>query len=521
MSAKPEAFRRGIGIQMRLFLLTAVILMSNLLLLLLLGSTTFEWLYLNEKEQYLKKGANQIAAAYQSSGIESDECSEALSSVESRNVTVRVFHQNEAGEITADYYSRGGFGPAQFDQRKIEHFSMGFLNDFYTSGTPERLEAEKYVLIGDENANGRPQRGNIILYTSLGGGVYLSLDTPRQFIAETAELAIKSCAAIALVTLLFAGVALYFVCRRIAAPIREIQRSAESIAELDFNARCKVRSRDELGRLAQSINDMADSLNENIRNLESANQMLRHDLHRTEQQDNLRKRFIANVSHDFKTPLTLITSYAESLRELDDEQRDLRAEYCDIISSEGYKMNHQVQSLLNLSRLESGMIQLSRMAFPINEVINEITHRHGILTEKKRLTVERDLPDEIIVHADYQRVELAFTNLFENAVKYASEGGTVRVSARRNGGLCLVRVFNTGEPIAQEDLEKLFISFYRADKARGGQSQSYGLGLAIVRSIMDLHGRGYGVHNAPGGVEFWLDLDIADIDGAEDEDDDG
>lgn len=509
------------GIQQKLFVFVVASLLANILILLLFGSTTFERLYVSNKVQELKNGAGEIIAAY-AAGPDSEEYAAALSDVENRNVVVRVFHKNEADEIILDYYTRMGFLSAENGQmpRETRFFkleSRDIPNAFYENGLDVRLETEKYII--PETSGGKQyQHGKaLMLYTKMEDSRYLSLDTPRQYLAETAELATKACATISFFTLVLASCALYFICKRITAPITEIQRTAESIADLNFSTKCPVRSADELGRLSGAINEMSDSLQANIHDLENANQLLRDDLHRQEQQDTMRKRFIANVSHDFKTPLTLITSYADGLRELGDDQRVQREEYCEIISGEGYKMTHMVQALLNLSRLESGMVQLSQMAFSINEIVNEVTRKYGLLAEKRGLTVQRALPDEIIVSADYQRIEQVVTNLFENAVKYTPEGGRILVSTQRRGGYCLVCVFNTGENLPQSDLEKLFISFYRTDQSREQNTQSYGLGLAIVRSIMELHKQEYGARNVPCGVEFWFNLEIAPIDGGNEE----
>jgi len=135
---------------------------------------------------------------------------------------------------------------------------------------------------------------------------------------------------------------------------------------------------------------------------------------------------------------------------------------------------------------------------------------------KKQLAITRKLPDEIIVNADYQRIEQVFTNLFKNAVKYADDGVSIRVSTERCNGRCLVRILTADKWIPPADLEKLFISFYRTDEARGLEAQSYG--LAIMRSIIELHGQEFGVRNTPDGVEFWFHLETAAID-VEDETD--
>ena len=540
MNVRHDSQRRiRFGIQPKLFLIVLAVLLSNILILLLMGSTVFEQLYTRNKIQELKAGAANIVGSF-SGGAAGDDFVAALDAVETRNTVVHIFHRDESGEIQIDYNSRRGFGPVEppvppesgapipepapeekpagqkgdwgkfyFPHRDEQKIIKKYLEQFYASGIQQRLENERYVILDkDENRQPRPI---IALYTALPDGNYLSLETPRQYIAETAELAVSACATVSVFTLMIGGVLLYFISRRIVQPVTEMQRAAGRIADLDFSARCTTRSKDELGMLAGAINEMSDSLQESIHELENANQMLRDDLHRSEQQDQMRKRFIANVSHDFKTPLTLITSYADSLRDLDDSQRELREEYCGIIRSEGDKMAHLVQSLLNLSRLESGMVQLVKMPFSINELIQEVTRRHTIFAEKKRLTVERVLPDEAIVEADYQRIEQVVVNLFENAVKYTPEGGVIRVSTECASGQCTVKLYNTGAPIPQDDMDRLFISFYRTDRSRDLQTHSYGLGLAIVRSIMELHGQPYGVRNLPGGVEFWFSLSVADL----------
>ncbi|RPF42238.1 signal transduction histidine kinase [Hydrogenoanaerobacterium saccharovorans] len=505
------------SVQKKLFLFIIAILLANIFLLFLLGSTTFEQLYTQHKIQELKNGAAEIKSAY-AQGVDSETYNTALRTVENKNIIVRVFHKSTDNKIKLDYFTRMGFNPMEREKPKgrfYKPFIKEALNEFYAQGLDIKLQNEKYVIY---QGSKQYYHNSILLYTAMNDKTYLALDTPRRYIAETAEFAIKSCIIISLLTLTVGSVVLYFICRKMTSPITDIQKTAERIANLDFSARCTVHSNDEIGKLAQAINNMSDSLQKNISELENTNLILRNDLHKQEQQDMMRKRFIANVSHDFKTPLTLITSYAENIKELDGNQLELRDEYCGIISSEGYKMAHLVHMLLSLSRLESGMVQLSKMAFSINEIILETIRRHALPAEKKHLVIERDLPDEIIVHADFQRIEQAFINLFENAVKYTPAGGSIKVSTQRLDGQCIVRIYNTGSPISQDDLDKLFISFYRIDESRSFNLQSYGLGLAIVRSIMELHKQEYGAHNVPGGVEFWFKLDTAAIDETDDED---
>ncbi len=128
------------------------------------------------------------------------------------------------------------------------------------------------------------------------------------------------------------------------------------------------------------------------------------------------------------------------------------------------------------------------------------------------------MDDSLIVFADYEKIERVVSNLFENAMKYSGEQGRICLFAKQEEDVCVVRVFNSGSQIAEEDLENIFVSFYRGDKARARDGmQSYGIGLAIVKAIMDMHGQHYGVRNMPDGVEFWFDLQLADLDTDEEE----
>jgi signal transduction histidine kinase len=297
-----------------------------------------------------------------------------------------------------------------------------------------------------------------------------------------------------------AGAAIiYVIADKTTKPIRQIQQTADKIANLNFSQRCDLLSKDEMGLLSLSINNMADKLQEYVAKLKD-------DLIKQEKSDKMTKQLIANVSHDFKTPLTLIMSYSEALLDMDDIDEETKTDYLNIIINEGRKMSEFVQELLKLSQLEGGIIKLEKSNFSINEIIKTTLKKNSIIADEKNLKVEQDLPDDCIVFADYFRIEQVFQNLFENAIKYCSHGGTVRVSTLVNENKCRIKVFNTGKHIEDEDMDNIFLSFYRADKSRKNMG-SYGLGLAIVKAVMDMHGEKYGAENADGGVEFWFELE--------------
>ena len=357
--------------------------------------------------------------------------------------------------------------------------------------------------------------GSITLTTRLDDNLYLFMDSPRGYIKSSADLAVKYTAFLSIIILLIGSWLIYLAVDRMTKPIRNIQEVADKISRLDFSQNCPARGSDEIARLATSINNMSDELQSNISRLVEANDILKSDLERQQQTEQMRRQFIANVSHDFKTPLTLMISYAEALSE--QAHGEQAQECCEIIIGEGNKLSAMVGRLLELSRLESGVARAEKSIFCLSEVLDESVRSLRILTEPRGIQVRRCLDEEFIVCADYTKIDQVVTNLFENAAKYAPKGAVVTLRAQRAGvDACRVSVENTGAQIPQEDISSLFDSFYRGDKARSNDGQSYGLGLAIVRGIMDAHGRPYGVENIEGGVRFWFELELADLDDTDD-----
>lgn len=507
------------GIKKKLFLIILVVLCVNVVVLLFAGSALFESLYQFNKLTELKQAAARIKTAYQQSG---EDIYTEMYALEGRNNMSYLLSLNEdKSRINIVYgphvFEGSGLGPLNPPPGGVggRIIRQGDPTVWLRGRLPfgEQLLGEMKALDGKQlivNIQGNERLQMLYVLTELSDNLYLYIETPKAYIQSVSDLAVKYTAILSIVILLVGAVFIYLMVGRITKPIQNVQQVADRLAKLDFSQRCTVRGGDEIALLAASVNNMSLQLEANIQTLREANTVLQGDLERQQQIDKMRKEFIANVSHDFKTPLTLIVSYAEALRDAGGD--GVGHEYADVIIDEGNRMSSLVGRLLRLSQLESGVERLNRDNFCVNDVIDEVIGNYKLMAQKKGLTVERDIREPYIVSADYQKLAQVLINLFENAVKYAPQGGRIVVSAQLKDGKCVVAVHNSGSNIPQEELDNIFLSFYRADKARVRDMQSYGLGLAIVKTIMELHGNRYGVKNERDGITFWVELDIAELD---------
>ncbi len=501
-----------ISIKNKLFLIILLILIVNSLVLLLAGSTLFENFYLYNKKTELLTGAQIVKESFLDG---SDDWQSLLENVENKNIVIGIFtYDAQTQQAQYIYHTRPQYSenwdalfPKKDDQPKAQAqgTAMSYKQeDGVLPGINEDIDV--FLQLEDEFQLLDSSPYSLRLIGRLNDTTYLYVETPKSYVKSTAELAVKYTSYISIIILLCGAIVVYFIVSRTTRPITQIQQVADKISHLDFSETCRVKSNDEIGMLAASINHMSSELQSNIQTLVKANEVLQKDLLQQQKNAEMRKQFVMDVSHDFKTPLALIVSYSEAISQTDDP--DLKREYCDIIIQEGNKMSTLVAQLLRLSRFESGAEELNLSIFCLGDIVSEIVNNYHILAQNKSLHIVQKDIDAFIVQGDYSKIKQVFTNLYDNALKYTPENGTIVLKAQQEGSECMVSVENTGTHIAQEDLENLFISFYRADKSRTRQHDSYGLGLAIVKAVMEMHQKSYGAENTPNGVRFWFKLDI-------------
>ena len=281
--------------------------------------------------------------------------------------------------------------------------------------------------------------------------------------------------------------------RGMTQPLRDMAKAATKMATGDYTQRVEVRSRDEVGQLAEAFNRMSAEM--------ASMEQLRRDL-------------VGNVSHELKTPITALRAHLENV--LDGVEAPDR-ETLQVMLQQSDRLAALVDQLLELSKMESGDLPLEQVPLALAPLVREVVREVGVARAGKDVSVDSEVPEELsMVFADPGRIHQVLFNLLDNAVRFTPPGGAVTVSAARVNGRCEVKVTDTGQGIAEEHLPRLFERFYRVDPARSREGGGTGIGLAIARSVVEAHGGQIRADSEVGkGSVFTFDLPVAPEDGRE------
>lgn len=328
-----------------------------------------------------------------------------------------------------------------------------------------------------------------------------------ESIQESAAVANKFLTYVGIITVIAGAAVMFLISRSFSKPILELASIAKRMSHLDFDATYPVKSQDEIGELGNSINILSKKLETTISELKKVNNELQSDIQNKIQIDEMRKEFLSNVTHELKTPIALIQGYAEGLQENINDDPESREFYCEVIVDEAMKMNKMVKKLLSLNQIEFGTNQVNMERFDLTALICSVLASTDILMKQKEITVLFQTVEPVYVWADEYMIEEVVTNYISNAINHADRAKMIEIRLILRGDIVRTAVFNTGEKIPEEDLEKVWIKFYKVDKARTREYGGSGIGLSIVKAIMDAHNKECGVVNHDNGVEFWFELD--------------
>lgn len=475
--------KRYLSIRARLFVEVGAVILIAVTVILSLNGSLLPVIYTYNEKQNMISVSKEIDG-YISSDLNPTELISALEKENSFSIDVFKKDGTPIYVGTDDIFSSEG--KVNISQRK--DYDDGSFFEIQTNTKSDK----QYIVYGAQLSNG----GEIELFSS------------KEYIDNTARIAVMITNATSVSALLLALVFIYFYTGRFTKPLIKMSKITGKMAEMDFSEKCEVKTNDEIGTLSSSINYLSDSLNETLEDLNQKNEKLKEDIEKEKNLERIRKEFISNVSHELKTPISIIRGYSEGAGlMLESGDSESAKAYCDIIVGETEKMNALVLQLLELSKYESGNIEITKDKFDISEMIGDYAFGNEIKFKENNINFENEIPKGLVGLGDTIKLEMIVNNYISNAVSHASGERIIKITCEEIGGNYRVTVFNTGENISQEDIEKIWISFYRADKSRSRSEGRFGLGLSIVSAIQKLHNREYGVRNVENGVEFWFDIE--------------
>lgn len=345
------------------------------------------------------------------------------------------------------------------------------------------------------------------MFSSFSGGSFSIMRVPLQSIQETVRLVDQFFLYIAIGIAVIGIVAAWFLTKNMAAPILHLSSVAERMADLDFTARYTGGDNKEIEMLGQSMNHMSEQLEKTISELKTANLELKRDIEQKTKIDEMRREFLSNVSHELKTPIALVQGYAEGLKEGINDDPESMEWYCDVIIDEASKMNNMVRKLLTLNQIEAGREQLTMEHFDLISMIEGVLNSYRLMVEQKEAKVELHSPESLYIWADEYMAEEVIRNYIGNALNHLEGEKKICITVEKLENRARVQVRNTGKNISEEDLERIWDKFYKVDKARTREYGGSGIGLSIVKAVMESLGGSYSVRNEEDGVSFFCEFD--------------
>ncbi len=487
------------SVKVKLFITLSTTVLLIILFLIIVNNFALEKFYLYKKQNTLKSVYESINNYYKTPEQNNDIQTELEKLSIKNNFDILIKDNNGINLYTTN-----------------KNFStvIGSINDIL-----DKISEGK-VLEANDNFTVKKQRDskNGLSYMMLSGklenGYFLYIRIPLNSIQDSVSISNNFLLMMAGFTILIASIMVTIVSRKFTEPILELNNIAKKMSNLDFSQKYQVtNARDEINDLGRSINTMSDKLERTIKQLRSSNIELERDIEEKSKIDEMRKTFISDVSHELKTPIALIQGYSEGLLENVNSDEESRKFYAEVILDETNKMDKLVKQLLELMKLEYGKREFHNKEFNIVELEKEVIRKTNVMIEEKQAEIKFDDSQEIQVFADDFYIEQVLTNYLTNAIKNVKEmygEKYIKISneiLEEENKVC-IKVFNTGEKISEENLNRIWNRFYKADESRHREDGGTGIGLAFVKAIMGNYDNKYGVKNLENGVEFYFELDM-------------
>ncbi len=338
------------------------------------------------------------------------------------------------------------------------------------------------------------------------------INIPIESIKEPIDLFNRVLIVVSIVALILGSIIIYIVSSNFSKPILELANISKKMSRLEFENKYEGKRDDEIGVLGTSMNEMSSKLEKSIKELKNANYKLKQDLEKKEELDIMRQEFVANVSHELKTPISLIKGYAEGLETTEIvENIESRDYYISVIKDEADKMGAMVRELLSLSEIERGMDTVDFARINLRELIDGVSKSFELKLKEKEVDLSVDVDPDIYVWADGYKLEEVMRNYLSNAINHINDNKIIRISTEdRGSNVIRIKVYNSGIKLDSSEMNKIWEKFYKVDKAHTRSYGGTGLGLSIVKAIAKEHNTECGCNaiDAYGtsGMEFYFDI---------------
>ena len=469
------------SIRNKIFLQVGLLITTMILLMIIANSLLAEPYYLYRQRQQMMDYFQTINALSDQDYDDTD----IFSQIETEG-TMDLFLENADGE---DIY-----------------VSLNFQNDLRVQkqmpGAPPTAAPPALETISVDNVDGNLQFTqvlesnfnieNLILTGTLDNGLILEMRISLQYMRASIEVINQILLLIGLVFILISMAIAYMLSISFTKPILAINTAAERMQGLNFDTHCDVTTKDELGQLSANINHMSDALSDTIDTLHV--------------RDEKRRALLNNVSHELKTPLTLMQGYAVALKNNVLKNPEKTDFYAEVIIDETEKMSLLVETLLDIDQLELDKKKMTLRTFEVNAFVKEVFRKFEHLMEADGLDHHLTPCSDIDVVCDPILMERVLKNLLSNAIRYMGEEKKLHISIAPYKSSVRIEIMNSAEHVEDEELEKLWESFYKMDKARTRDHGGHGLGLSIVKAIQQAHHQPYGAKNMTEGICFWFEI---------------
>ena len=515
-----------------LMVVFSLILVLVVIANILINSLLLPKVYRNKKIDAMETFYFDIYKQY-GSGADNDAIIATVKSVLlNENIRVFVWNENndlvidslplskedEDGEVVREFSDEQENGANKNNKRYFgkKNFSKYFGNGrmelflYYSDIKQESviLENSNYMIFSfSTEAHGA---GDESYYFYLRG----SLPNNYKILLQMPFASIDEAVGISNTFLFFTGMIMLFIgiivvaitSKNIAKPVKELSDIASSMEKLDFSRQYVHNRRDEIGSLGDSINSLSSKLESTISQLSEKNQKLEEDIELKLRIDSMRKEFIANASHELKTPLALISGYAEGLRDNVARDDDSRKLYADVIIEETQRMDSIIRQMLDLMEIDSLEAIVDGVEFSLSAMVDEVINSLNLKFNSENIELSVKLQGDTVVYGEYPRIYQTVLNFVSNAINHVDDKKKIDISVFEKGDSVWVTVYNSGANIPEDDMDKIWERFYKVDKAHTREYGGTGLGLAIARSVIQHHKGEYGVKNLSDGVEFYFSI---------------